>query len=304
MDKILVPLDGSELGELALVYAAELAISLNSETHLVSSCEKSSKEDQHMCDLYLHKVAEKFRSQLKEAGTILPVKTVAVAGEPSGAILDYAEKQGIGLIIIVSHGRSGIMPWATGGTANKIIHRAPMPVLLVRAAIPASSMKTGLFTKILVTLDGSKMGEAVLPYVQAIARKLTCQVVLLRVVEPVQHLHSIALDQLRLPEQDVVAMQAEAKSYLARIQGEAESYLIGARQRCGEIRDSVRMVLKTGDAAREILNVAEEEDVNLVAMSSHGKTGMTQWMLGSVSNKILQAGKTPLLLVKPTEIIG
>lgn len=296
MDKILVPMDGSELGELALDYAAKLAISLNSEVHLVSACERLSEEDKDICDLYLHKAAEKFRSQLKEAGAILEVKTVAVAGEPSDTILDYAEKQGIGLIIIVSHGRSGIMPWATGGTANKIIHRAPMPVLLIRAAIPAASRETGLFTKILVPLDGSEMGEAVLPYVQAIASKLTCQVVLLRVVEPVQHLRSIAL---QLPEQNVAAMQAEAKSYLSRIQAEAESYLIGARQRCGDILDSVLMVLKTGDAAREILNVAEEEGVNLVAMSSHGKTGMTQWMLGSVSNKVLQAGKSPLLLVKP-----
>lgn len=296
MDKILVPLDGSELGELALDYAQELATSLNSEVHLVSACEKLSEEDKHICELYLHKAAEKFRSQLKEAGAILEVKTVAIAGEPSSAILDYAEKQGIGLIIIVSHGRSGIMTWATGGTANKIIHRAPMPVLLIRAAIPAASRETGLFTKILVPLDGSEMGEAVLPYVQAIASKLTCQVVLLRVVEPVQHLRSIAL---QLPEQDVTAMQAEAKPYLARIQADAESYLIGARQQCGDILDSVLTVLKTGDAAREILNVAEEEGVSLVAMSSHGKTGMTQWMLGSVSNKVLQAGKSPLLLVKP-----
>ncbi len=296
MDKILVPLDGSELGELALDYAQELATSLNSEVHLVSACEKLSEEDKHICELYLHKAAEKFRSQLKEAGAILELKAVAIAGEPSSAILDYAEKQGIGLIIIVSHGRSGIMTWATGGTANKIIHRAPMPVLLIRAAIPAASRETGLFTKILVPLDGSEMGEAVLPYVQAIASKLTCQVVLLRVVEPVQHLRSIAL---QLPEQDVTAMQAEAKPYLARIQADAESYLIGARQQCGDILDSVLTVLKTGDAAREILNVAEEEGVSLVAMSSHGKTGMTQWMLGSVSNKVLQAGKSPLLLVKP-----
>jgi len=300
MDKILVPMDGSELGELALDYAAKLAISFNSEVHLVSACEKLSEEDKHICDLYLLKAVGKFRSQLKEAGAILEVKTVAIAGEPSGAILDYAEKQGIGLIIIVSHGRSGIMPWATGGTAYKIIHRASMPVLLIRATIPAASRETGLFTKILVPLDGSEMGEAVLPYVQAITSKLTCQVVLLRVVEPVQHLRNIALDRLQLPEQDVAAMQAEAKSYLSKIQAEAESYLIGARQRCGDILDSVLMVLKTGDAAREILNVAEEEGVNLVAMSSHGKTGMTQWMLGSVSNKVLQAGKKPLLLVHPS----
>jgi nucleotide-binding universal stress UspA family protein len=66
----------------------------------------------------------------------------------------------------------------------------------------------------------------------------------------------------------------------------------------------VHTILRTGDPAQEIIKLSAEENVNVVAMSSHGKSGMTRWVMGSVSSKVLHAGKTPLLLVRPEKTSG
>lgn len=289
LQKLLVPLDGSELGELALAYAQELAMALNSEINLLSVCERPDSESFHVHELYLEKVAEGCRAQLEKARPMPLVKTAVVQGEPAHTIIDYAQNQDIGMVIMVSHGRSGIMPWATGGTANKVMQRAPVPVLLVRAAATAIKQPPGVFSKILMPVDGSPTGEAALPYIKEIAGKLTCEVILLRVVELVAHTRSIGgLDHIVFSDSLLSSMEKEATEYLEQT---AKGFT--------NIPGRVRTILKTGDAAQEIIRVADEEAVRVVAMSSHGHSGMTRWVLGSVSNKILQAGKTPLLLVRP-----
>jgi len=118
--RILVPLDGSKLGELALPYAEELAGVLSSEVDLINVCKPEESGYRHLYQVYLEKMAQQVRDHIKghhteEAIPIAKVKPVVLDGDPAAEIIDYAEKNDMNLVVMVSHGRSGIMPWSMGG---------------------------------------------------------------------------------------------------------------------------------------------------------------------------------------------
>ena len=288
-ERILVPLDGSKLAELALPCAEELAGVFNSEVVLIGICEPEESPYSHMCQIYIEKIAEVVGNRIKKVSSMVIVKPVALDGRPAEGIIDYTEKNDVSLIIMASHGRSGIMSWTLGSVANKVLQRTGTPILLIRAkASHLEAGAQGLFNRILVPLDGSDVGEVVLPHVRQLTEKLESEVVLLQVVAPGQHVHTIGgLDYVRFAEQQIESMKAEAKEYLQKV----SKRLAGTK---GMVRSEVRV----GDTAHEIIKFADEANIRLVTISSHGRSGIRQWISGSVTHKILHAGNTPLLLVK------
>lgn len=286
-ERILVTLDGSRLAETALPYAEELAGALNSEVTLIGISKPAESQYLHMHQLYTEKMAELVRSHIKE-GTGVKVKSVSLVGGPAQEIINYADESNISLIIITTHGRSGIMPWAMGSIANRILQRISMPLLLIRAKVPSPKVKRGKFNKILVPLDGSEAGEAVLPYVRKLAEKLSSEVILLQIIAPGRHVHTVGgLDYVLFADQHVESMKTQAEQYLEKVSRE----LTGTT---ATIRSEVRI----GNAAPEIIKFADETNTSLVAISTHGSSGIRQWLFGSVTHKILQASDTPVLLVK------
>lgn len=290
--KILVPLDGSKLGELALRYAAEMAVATKSEIHLVSVCDREDEEFRNMCSAYIEKVREEMATSWRGKISVSKIRTVIIDGQPDARILDYAPENNIGLIILVSHGHSGIMPWATGSTASHIIHKSDIPILLIRASDDAAAkQKPDLFKKILLPLDGSATSEAVLPYVKEIAAHMKSKIILLRVLERGQHVRTIGgLDYFAYTDQQVEDMKQEDTTYLNKI---GQEFVNGGF--------SVKTLVIKGDVAQAIVDTAIKEKVSLIAMSSHGKSAAIEWVLGSVSHKIIQAGGKNLLLVRPPE---
>jgi nucleotide-binding universal stress UspA family protein len=288
LEKILIPLDGSKLSEASLGHGVELAQAFGSELHLLGVCEGPDEKHQRLMQVYLEKNAEVLRGSASRKP--LNVKAVVLCGEPAGRIIDYAARERMSLLITVTHGHNGIMPWTMGSTANKIVHGAQVPVLLLRAAeVKKRGPQKSIFAKMLLPLDGSEAGQTALPLVLEMAARLKGEVTLLSVVESGQQVHTIGgLDFIRFPEQQVQKMKQDLAAYLE-----------GAVQRFHDRGVEARGVLKSGHAAEEILKSAKTAAVRLVAMSSHGKSGLREWVFGSVSNKVLHAGKTHLLLVKP-----
>jgi len=286
LERILVPLDGSERGELALEYARELAIGLGSEVRLVCATEKKDAATLNVCNIYLSRLIDKMAAQIKAANPRASLKDIVLEGVAADVLLRYAADENIGLIVLTSHGHGGVMPWSMGGTADRVMHHSHTPVLMVRSGHKATG-KGSLFSRILLPLDGSPMGEAALPYVERIASALGSEVVLLMVVETIMRVHSLGgPDHILFSEQQVEQMKQEAAEYLDGV---------SKRFPKGKVRTAVR----TGDPAHEILKASADEAVSLTAMSSHGKSGISQWMLGSVTNKILHADRVPFLLVRP-----
>jgi len=288
LERILIPLDGSKLSDASLGHGVELAGAFGSELHLLGVCEGPDEKHHRLMQAYLEKNAEVMRGSA--SGKPLNVRTVVLCGEPAGRIIEYAARERVNLLITVTHGHTGIMPWTMGSTANKIVHGAQVPVLLLRAAeVKKGGPQKSIFAKMLLPLDGSPAGETAVPLVLEIAAGLKSEVTLLSVVESSQRVHTIGgLDFIRFPEQEVEKTKHDMSGYL-------ECAVKRFRDRGIETRRELR----SGHAAEEILKSAKAAGAQLVAMSSHGKSGLREWVFGSVSNKVLHAGKTHLLLVKP-----
>jgi nucleotide-binding universal stress UspA family protein len=285
--KILVPLDGSNLAELALAYAEELAIAFNSD--LILFYVNEPKEDQYrkMHRLYMEEVAERVEGHFKKRAR---VKAVVVSGEPAEEIIKYTEKNDVSVIVMASHGRSGITGWVMGGVASKLLHTTKVPVMLIRATkLPKREPRQRLLERVLLPLDGSKAGEAAVPYVKKLIEKLGSEVILFGVVAAGQHVRTVGgLDYILYPEQEMELIKTEAKEYLDRLY-----------QRLAVKKGKVSVSLKIGDdVAGEIIKFAKRKSVGLIAISAHGHSGIEKWVFGSVANKIVQSSKIPVLVVR------
>ena len=136
-EKIVVPLDGSKLAELALPYAKELAARTGSQVTLLRVLTSSEAEDYDKNQVYLKGVAKEVKLDTKKLlekpeGEI-KVETAVLTGNPAEAIVDYAATKKISLIVMASHGRSGIGRWTLGSVAEKVVRGGSSPVLLVRS---------------------------------------------------------------------------------------------------------------------------------------------------------------------------
>jgi nucleotide-binding universal stress UspA family protein len=283
--KILVPLDGSDLAELALPYAEELANAFKSEVILIHVSEPSESHYKHMHELYVKEVADRIKERFKK------VSQVVVSGKPADEIISYADKNKVGLIIMTSHGRSGILSWATGSIASKLLQAATMPVLLVRAAKPKRKVtREVLLNRILLPLDGSEAGEAAVSYIGELMSHLESEVTLLGVVSSGQHIRSVGgLDYISYPPEQMEMFQKEAREYLDKVYRHL-------KRRKGTVRVAIEVV--EGDVGQEIIKFAEGKGVDLIAVSSHGHSGIEKWVFGSIANKVVQGSKAPVLVVK------
>jgi nucleotide-binding universal stress UspA family protein len=285
--KILVPLDGSDLAELALPYAEELANAFKSEVILLHVSDPADTHYRHMHELYVKEVADRVKERFKK------VSPVVVTGKPADEIISYAEKNDIGLLIITSHGHSGIMSWATGSIASKLLQATAVPLLLVRAARPKRKRKVlreTLLNRILLPLDGSEAGEAAVAYIGELMSRLESEVILFGVVSSGQHIRTVGgLDYIHYPQEQLEIFRKEAGEYLD-----------GVYRRLKRRKGTVKVTVKVGadDIGQEILKYAEKERASLIAISSHGHSGIEKWVFGSIANKVVQGSKLPVLVVK------
>lgn len=274
--RILVLLDGSELAEMVLPYLRELGEKMGSEMDLVSVCEPS-RGLERLFGPYLEKLA----SQLGG----LTVRSLVLFGDPVEQILDYAERNNFSLIAMATHGRSGISRWDLGSVAEKVLHEAKLPVLLVSAREKAVPEKVS-FRRILLPLDGSKLGEAAMPWAEEMAARVKAELLLLRVERTAPQLAwaaEIALYQ----RDDRAILEAEAKAYLSRVAADLKQKGIPV---------SYRVLF--GLPAEGIVDYARDNAVDLIAMSTHGRAGLGRWVFGSVAHKVIQAAGVPVLLVR------
>jgi nucleotide-binding universal stress UspA family protein len=292
-ERILVPLDGSELAELGLLYAQELAVAFNSNIDLLHVCETKRVTNRRMHEQYMESMSEKVKQYVttRQAGgeATAKVKWTILAGDPTTTIIDCAEKNNASLVIIASHGRSGIGPWPMGGTATKILQRSGIPVLFITArTVLTASTKDSLFSRVIVPLDGTEGGESVLPFVKELTSKIAADVTLFYVISSGRKVHTIGGENyIRYTEQQIEREKSGSKEYLEQV----IEKIHGARA-------NVKVEVKSGDVSKEVVRFAKETKARLIAMASHGHTALDRWTLGSVAYKVLNFSSTPVLLVK------
>ena len=305
--KMLVPLDGSELAEEVFVYAKELALRLSLEITTLHVA-KPSEHDfvpmhlaylQRSCDLMTCKANETLESEgLQQVCTPVRGKCEVAVGYPAEEILSYAESNEMDIILMATHGRSGIRRWALGSVAEKVLSASKVPVLLVRAGVPDDIVYDKWPNRsILVPLDGSKVAEQVLPHAEALARQRGAElveVVLLRVCED----PFVTADY---PEAAMgVSWDEHLKEMKAKLNESCSNYLEKVEKQLSEKGLKVRSELVTGgDPADQIISYVKKKPFNLICMSTHGRSGMNRLVNGSVADKVLRGVPNPIFLVRP-----
>jgi nucleotide-binding universal stress UspA family protein len=283
--RVLVPLDGSELAERAIPYAKNLAKAKGSELILFTVSVASVEQLDRPMKAYLELNSKELKSQGIKASTAITYGNVA------DEIIKFADKNKIDLIILSTHGHSGIKRWALGSVALKVLHGTCAPVLLIKSKAHKTAKVE--FKQILVPLDGSPFSEASIPYVKELVKGTGGEIILLRVSEPP------VLSADRPP-----AIKPSWEEYrdilMAETQRHAEAYLEGIRANIVKSGIKVRSKAILGKASEGILKVAQKEDINLIAMTTHGRTGVSRWVYGSVASRIVEESLQPVMLIRPS----
>jgi nucleotide-binding universal stress UspA family protein len=291
-EKILLPLDGSEVAELVLPYAAELAGRMGSELILFHVSEHGHLHHERMDQIYLDRLAENAFSGVGagQSGAQIKLRTIMEAGEPAEDICKFVERNGISLIMITSVAATGLRIGKTlGSVADHVCRTVSVPVMIVRPQyIERTRDQLRVINRILLPLDGSDASKEALPVTTELAGKLKVPLTLFQmahVVRPYADItHSdLYIDYAKVTEDEVKIIRDEMS--------ELEK----------DLRDQgldVAYAVTTGsDAADEIIKMGETTYVDLVVMATHGRSGLRRWALGSVAEKVLRHGDRPLLLV-------
>ena len=279
--RILVPLDESKLSETAIPCALDFARRCSAETVLVEvvphfvgqapgllpmSGREMEREQLTHSKLYLEKQAGRWET--------LPVSIHTPVGRTCEQICALAFEKGCDLILMTSHGRDHFPRWLLGSAAEGVLRQAHCPVLLLRP--PA--VKTSEFRKILVPSDGSEASLAFLPDLQTfLAPGGTITLLLSRGTASVRPLTGMEA-HFGLVEQRLRQMEWKGQPY--------------------------PVVVLTGDPASDILDWSENNKCDLIAMSTHGRSGFRRFWLGSVTEKVARHAPCPVLVfphVRPVE---
>lgn len=291
---ILVPLDGSTLAERALPYAESLARSAGARMLLLRAIQAHAFPGTDPADEQL-KAVEAAESYLQRVASGLQtgtaIETIAFYGDPVEAIVLEAALREASLIVMSTHGRSGLGQLLYGSVARAVLQRSSAPVLLVgRRTTTAPTLAER--PHLVVPLDGTTFSESALPVAETLARALGGELMLVHCV-PVPQRARAAEDGrvIAYVDQELANLKVEAEAYLVEI-AEQVARRFGRRP---------QTLVAVGTPAEAIAQVAREQPAGLVIMATHARTGLGRLLLGSVADGVLQQG-VPLIVTRPAAL--
>ena len=295
--KILVPLDGSPMAERALPPAVALARAGGAEIILLRSSKpvytvmpefageyewswpaEAHDEARHAARTYLDDL------QLTSVGPEVAVRRQVVGGDEAGAIIGIAEAEEVDLIVMTSHGRSGARRWLLGSVTERVLHHASCPVMVIRGSEPIHH--------VIVPLDGSRLAEKALGPGVFVAQAFNADTTLLR-VNPIT----------KAADLDYGAqVGGEAEAFVRKSAHEqAENYLAYAERRVVHAGTDVNTVVLDGPVVDSMLDFIEQKHVDLVIMTTHGRSGLKRWVYGSVTSKVMCGSRCSILIIRPPQ---
>jgi len=295
-EKMIVSLDGSKAAEMVIPYAEEVAAKLGSQMILVSVSESLPANTEQLYQAYLEHITQRVQHQLKDwkPRKEAQVQSKVLTGKPADEILRYANETNAGLIAMTSRGSSDSESWPLGNIAAKVLRAVGKPLLLVRApASEAALRQKRLVKRILVPLDGSELGAAAIPHAEALGQALGAELVLFQAIDPAA-VHRLPNPEGGAPYPKAVAVDVQKTS--------AKDYLNGVRKTLKEKGLEVSSAIAVGSPPDQIVDYAKANAIDLITMSSHGRTGIRRWVFGGVTDKVLHAGDTAVLVVPAPKV--
>jgi nucleotide-binding universal stress UspA family protein len=299
--RILVPLDGSSLAECVLPHVLATARDVEAQVFLLRVLDPTSGNNPQPVDpvewqllkagaeTYLRDIA----GRLQKAG--LNVSTTVMEGKAAERVIEFASQNSADLIILSSHGQSGISGWNVSSVVQKIILRVRTSVLIVRAyQSVVEELEALRYQRIMVPMDGSQRAEFVLPTVASLARFHQSQVILLQAVQKpeIPRRTPPSQEDQELVNRLTEKNRAEAARYLSELAGRLDIPVLTRLLVCERVVSTLHT---------QVL----EEQADLVILSAHGYGGDTRWPYGSVVVSFIAYGTTPLLVMQdlPSERI-
>ncbi|HTK08581.1 MAG TPA: universal stress protein [Ktedonobacteraceae bacterium] len=323
-EHILVPLDGSSLAEQALPVAAYIARKAKSTISLFESVPPILEPGPYFqqdvglfSDNLYPEMLEEAKAYLQRIAHASPLTGITVFTQtspeaPVQAILGYIQLQRTDLVILCSHGFTGVKRWALGSVAQKVARHSSVPTLIVREksfeAVLAQQEKARPM-RVLVPLDGSQFAEAaLLPAAHLVS--------LINGPKPAApgELHLVRVVRPPSPEEEVKyrTYNFDLRSYQ---KDEAEYYLRDIKEKFAGTLASLNLqivcsIVENGDTADALLHVAETgntpdaetgKSYDLIAIATHGRGVLQRWVMGSVAERVIENTKQPILVVRPPE---
>jgi nucleotide-binding universal stress UspA family protein len=276
IDHILVPLDGSPESELILPRIRGLLRRGARRVTLLQSVMPLAVDD--FVTLYdaaferARSSLEKIRSRLEAPG--LEIRTLTRLGPPAQTILEIAEEEGVTLIAMGTHARKGLARLMLGSVTEQVLRHSPIPVLATPPPwtyelAPSRPTEDPPIGSLLVPLDGTEPSLAVVPQ---------------------------AVEWAKLYEARVLLLHARAHPGADRATGEL--HLKEASRRFGEAGLRNSMLLEEGEPVEVILEACRSWEIGAIAMATHGRTGLSRWLHGSVTERVLRRTTVPVLVVR------
>ncbi|MGH2562185.1 MAG: universal stress protein [Thermomicrobiales bacterium] len=295
---ILVPLDGSPLAEQAIPCASALAGEdaqlLFVQVTLVPEAVRGTLGDvtasrEEVAATYLEAGQRELRQAAERWQAVAPrVEIEVVAGDAAEEILRVCQERGCELIALATHGRGAFGRWTFGSVADRIARASTVPILLVRPRDAEAEIRRPDVRRLVVPYDGSELAAEAVP----VARRLA-----IRLGVAIHLIQAISSSAITMPYSSMeAAYSAEIIAELdQQMEQEAQASLDEIAQPLASAGVKVSTAVVTGDAAGAIDEATTDGD--LVVMTSHGRTGVRRWLLGSVAEKLVRDGSGPVVLV-------
>ena len=305
--RILAPLDGSATSEQVLPYTRALATALSLPVTLLHAIEpevisipRILNPSLHMEEMVDHRIrharsyVDPVAEGLKKAG--IRADFEIPQDEPAAAIVAEAGKDAGTLITMSSHGRSGLARWWMGSVTDKVLHLTENPMLVIRAIAQPQRAPENNFERVLVPVDGSELAEEILPHVVFLAATMGLAVDLVQANPSRDEYYR----SMSIGPHEVARATPSYEEYIEAVDAVSESYLNGLKSRLTrqEGLSAVDVRLLHGPAAETISDLAAAISNNLVAMTTHGRSGVGRLMLGSVAERVVRQSGDPVLLVR------
>ena len=284
--RILVPLDGSPASEGALPYARTLAFGLGAVVELLHAVDP----DELRVGADPSAGVESTQSYLAALGAEFPnVETAALIGNPTELIAQRAAANADTMVAMSTHGHSGIKRLVIGSVTDKVLRTVEQPLLVVHGQDEAPRTGHAMVDCIFLPLDGSEASEEAMPVAVELAKRLALPMDIVRTVPPVMSYYTPGADTLAGLEDVLEATENEAADYLARQVERARALGV----------ETVRSESILGFPSAKLVDLAEQNPHGLMVMSTHGRSGLGRWVLGSVSDRLVRDPHQPVLLIRP-----
>ena len=291
MFKILVPIDRSSLAECVLPHVVAIAGAFEAQVTLLHVMDSTNLASQPRAvdpldwqirraeaENYMHDLA------LRLQKATLSTERHVLEGQAAERIVEFAHHDDVNLVILSSHGQSGLSGWNVSSVVQKIILRACTSIMVVRAYQPVPPELADLrYRRLLISLDGSQRAECVLPLAANLARAHQAQIVLAHIVRRPE------MPRRTPPTRQDIEL---ADQVVERNRTEAIEYLEQCKSRLpGEVQTRVLVSEHVFSTLHELV---DQERADLVFMSAHGYSGQTRWPYGSIGASFIAYGATPL----------